>query len=336
LTFVFLVHCEPSIISDARVVDVKQHKRTHSDDQTPPKYTTPPPAAQPTAAAPPTAAAAGLIVTATRRILPVTPLTVGRVMSRDDAHYMPHGGENPFAACFRDAAVKVVDGFPVNDSAVDTTVKNSTPAQMLRQTVKQKLLSHGGRRRRSRSLPGSPTMSRDISIWCCHSCADSSDTSSSVDSAVSVDVRCCCGRRHYRADVVARCLEDCEVLFDSEISQQLHDDASSFASTLDETSLLSPMSSYSSRDDCSDVSQHRFELHSVFWHERFQSLLRCWEARQATVNTALLPPRLRYAVPYLVQFAELRCMWEGALSKPPSSHGPTQHQTHASDNESAD
>jgi len=309
---------------------VKQHKRTHSDDQTPPRYTTPPPVAPPTAAALPTVAAPGLIVTTTRRILPVTPLTVGRVMSRDDAHYMPHGGENPFAACFRDAAVKVVDGLPVNDSTVDTTMENSTPAQMQRQIVKQKLSSHGGRRRRSRSLPGSPTVSRDTSMWCCHSCADSSDTSSSVDSAVSVDIRCFCGRRHHRADVVARCLEDCEVLFDSEISQQLHDDASSFASTLDETSLLSPMSSYSSRDDCSDVSQHRFELHSVFWHERFQSLLRCWESRQATVNTALLPPRLRYAVPYLVQFAELRCMWETTLSKPTSGQRHTHH------NESAD
>jgi len=179
------------------------------------------------------------------------------------------------------------------------------------------VLSCGGRRR-SRSLPSSPSVSRDGSTWCLHSYADSSDTSSSVDSAVSsLDVGCSCGRRHRRADVVARCLEDCEVLFDSEMSQQLHDDASSFASTLDETALLSPMmSSYSSRDDCSaDVAQHTFELHSVFWHERFQSLLRCWESRQATVNPALLPPRLRYAVPYLVQFAELRCMWESTLSK---------------------
>ena len=274
-------------------------------------------------------------MTTTRRILPVTPLTVGRVMSRDDAHYMPHAGENPFAACFRDAAVKVVDGFPVHETAVDTMVDDSTPAVTDRPTVKQKVSSHGGRRRRSRSLPGSPTLSRDSSMWCCHSCADSSDTSSSVDSAVSLDVGCSCGRRH-RADVVARCLEDCEVLFDSEISQQLHDDASSFASTLDETAMLSPMSSYSSRDDCSDVTQHRFELHSVFWHERFQSLLRCWEARQATVNTALLPPRLRYAVPYLVQFAELRCMWEGALSKPTSSQSHRQQQKHTSDDQSVD
>jgi len=246
-------------------------------------------------------------------------------MSRDDAHYMPHGGENPFAACFRDAAVKVVDGFPVSDAAADVTAGNSAPTATAKQTVEQKVLSLGGHRR-SKSLPGSPSMSHDSSLWCCHSCADSSDTSSSVDSAVSLDIGCSCGRRHRAADLVARCLEDCEVLFDSEMSQQLHDDASSFASTLDETSLLSPLSSYSSRDDCSDVTQHRFELHSVFWHERFQSLLKCWETRQATVNTALLPPRLRYAVPYLVQFAELRCMWEGTVSKQTTSQRQQVHE----------
>jgi len=295
------------VINNVFHTDVKQHKRTHSDDQTVPKYTTPPPAA---------AAAPGVVVTATRRIVPVTPLTVGRVMSRDDAHYMPHGGENPFAACFRDAGVKVVDGFPISEAAVDVTTEDFLPttAATEAETLEQKVVSYGGRRR-SKSLPSSPSVSHDSSMWCLHSCADGSDTSSSVDSAVSLDIGCSCGRRHRRADVVARCLEDCEVLFDSEMSQQLHDDASSFASTLDDTTLLSPMSSYSSRDDCSDVAQHRFELHSVFWHERFQSLLRCWESRQATVNPALLPPRLRYAVPYLVQFAELRCMWEGTLSK---------------------
>ena len=243
-------------------------------------------------------------------------------MSRDDAHYMPHdASENPFAACFRDAAVKVVDGFPVSDAAVDVTSGNTPPSAATegRRTDDRTAASHGRSRRRSRSLPGSPSrMSRgDRDVWCCRSCAADGDTASSTDSAVSLDVQgCACGRRHRRADVVARCLEDCELLFDSEMSQQLHDDASSFASTLDETGLWSPMSSYSSRDDCSsDIAQHRFELHSVFWHERFQSLLRCWEARQATVNAALLPPRLRYAVPYLVQFAELRCMWEGIQSK---------------------
>ena len=293
--------------------DVKQHKRTHSDDQTPPKHVTPPPAAA-------AAVAPGVVVTATRRIVPVTPLTVGRVMSRDDAHYMPHdAGENPFAACFGNAAVKVVDGYPVREFPADATPGNTPPAAAEGRTAEERMArspTHaGGRRRRSRSLPGSPSHSCDT--WCCRSCADSSDAASSADSAVSLDVGCSCGRRHRRADVVARCLEDCEVLFDSEMSQQLHDDASSFASTLDETGLWSPMtSSYSSRDDCSDIiGQHRFELHSVFWHERFQSLLRCWEARQASVNAALLPPRLRYAVPYLVQFAELRCMWEGVQSK---------------------
>jgi hypothetical protein len=150
---------------------------------------------------------------------------------------------------------------------------------------------------------------------------DSSDTVSSADSALGLDVGCLSSteqqrhhsfsHRHHRVDDVARCLEDCEALFDDdEMSRQLRDDASSFVSTLDETGLLSPTSSYSSRDDCSDVSQHRFELHSVFWHERFQSLLRRWEARQASVSTALLPARVRYTVPYLVQFAELRCLWE--------------------------
>ena len=298
-------------------VDVKQHKRTHSDDQTPPKYTTPPPGAVP-----------GVIVTGSRRILPVTPLTVGRVMSRDDAHYMPHAGENPFTTCFRDAAMKVVDGFPVSNADVDVIAENSSPSASEGQMDEQGVLYHG-MRRRSKSLPGSPSMSHDSTIWFCRGCTDSSDTSSSVDSAVSLDIGCSCGRRHRRVDVVARCLEDCEVLFDSEMSQQLHDDASSFASTLDETALLSPMSSYSSRDDCSDVTQHRFELHSVFWHERFQSLLRCWEARQATVNTALLPPRLRYAVPYLVQFAELRCMFESKVSKQIACHGQqTAPKTH--------
>jgi len=241
-------------------------------------------------------------------------------MSRDDAHYMPRAGQNPFTACFRDAAIKVVDGFPVSDAAaVDLTLRNSPPVVTDGQMDERKVVTSRSRRRRSKSLPGSPT--RDTGIWCCPSCADGSDTASSSDSAVSLDVGCSCGRRHRRADVVARCLEDCELLFDSEMSAQLHDDASSFASTLDETGLWSPLSSYSSRDDCSDIAQHRFELHSVFWHERFQSLLRCWEARQATVNPALLPPRLRYAVPYLVQFAELRCMWEGVQSK------STSHRT---------
>jgi len=290
----------------------QQHRRTHSDDQSPLQNIATLPSQS--------ASAAGGIITATRRIVPVTPLTVGRVMSRDDAHYMPHGGENPFAACFRDAAVKVVDGFPVATAAADVTESASPPLGAEGRADEQRVVAIV-RRRLSKSLPGSPSRSHDSITWCC---ADGSDTSSSVDSAVSLDVGCSCGRRHRRADVVARCLEDCEVLFDSEMSQQLHDDASSFASTLDETVFLSPLSSYSSRDDCSDIAQHRFELHSVFWHERFQSLLRCWEARQATVNTALLPPRLRYAVPYLVQFAELRCMWESVQSKQTAC---TQQQT---------
>jgi len=306
--------------NDLCAADVKQHKRTRSDEQAVSKCTAPPAAAGATVATAP-----GVVVTATRRIVPVTPLTVGRVMSRDDAHYMPHAGENPFAACFRDAAVKVVDGFPVSDATVDSTMEDFLPTATEGQTVEQRVVLRE-RLRRSKSLPSSPSSSHDDSTWCLHGWIDSSDTSSSVDSAVSLDIGCSCGRRHHRADLVARCLEDCEVLFDSEMSQQLHDDASSFASTLDETALLSPMSSYSSRDDCSDVTQHRFELHSVFWHERFQSLLRCWESRQATVNTALLPPRLRYAVPYLVQFAELRCMWESTVSKQTQRTSPQTHQ----------
>lgn len=42
-------------------------------------------------------------------IIPVTSLIVGQVMSKDDAYYTPHT-DNPFAAKFKDASMKLVSG----------------------------------------------------------------------------------------------------------------------------------------------------------------------------------------------------------------------------------
>lgn len=212
-----------------------------------------------------------------KRVVPVTPLTVGQVMSKDDVYYTPHANVNPFISNFLDSAVKIIDGRQMSVTDDDASgLHHHNPSKLI--------LS------RSLSLPSSPSMSYDDDGAARCLTADSSDeaTSSGGDSALGHDVR-----------VIARCMHDFEVLFDEDnLSCCLTDDST----TTDD--VISP----EERDKRYNSNS---ELSSTVWRDRFQRLLANWQTRQLDASPSRLPPRLRLAVPYLVQrFAELRRAWE--------------------------
>jgi len=234
--------------------DVKRHRRTHSEQHK--------------------------SNDAQRRVVPVTPLTIGQVMSEDDVDYAPHSNNNPFSSCFLQSAVKVVNGCQLSATDSETVVTESRQLEPRRVTIS-----------RSFSLPSSPSLSRDSGAVCCATIDSGDETASSID-----------------GDALAKCIED--LFDDDDMSLNLTDDTSSVMSmTLDDVAVLqSPTRSLSynvrhSVDQC--------ELSSSFWHERFQRLLSHWQARQFDVHSSRLSPRLQLVVPHLVQrFAELRRAWE--------------------------
>ena len=258
---------------------------------------------------------------AQRCIVPVTPLTIGKVMSKDDAHYAPHR-ENPFPSRFRNATAKLVSS---NDNAADALSPGagelrSPPPSPSTSPPPHDLAAAAGsswcpspRTWRSHSLPGSSLVSCDGSRVFGFA-AD--DDVSSADSAVEFDVAddsgllMDCARRTSaeHAVMMVRCLEQLRVLLDTP-GVDPSDDSPSTASV--DEAVFSPTSSLSSRDDHSsaETSSQRPAERRPGPHERFRKLLERWEeAGQADV---VLPARFRFADPHVMQrFGELRRMWE--------------------------
>jgi len=264
-----------------------------------------------------------------RCIIPVTPLTVGRVMSKDDAHYAPHR-DNPFPSRFRNGGAKVgVEGVVVEavdllspPPGVETVTPPPTPTCWLETVDVVRRQSTPRVRLRSRSLPGSAMTSRNGSDFFGCPPDTSSDTGSSVDSALGVDVSDSSswgagtvGWRKKNAEQTAlmvQYLEDLEALFGSSVESSttgIFNDCSSCASL--EEAILSPSNSASSRDGDTfqRLSEHRVTVGSP---ERFRALVQHWETRQSDVTSGYgLPVRLRYVDPCVVQkFNELRRLWE--------------------------
>ena len=103
-------------------------------------------------------------VSAGDNIIPVTPLVVGQVWSKDDLFYTPHK-DNPFIAKFPDATAKLVGSIrdnwgnwfdlPTPSSALTPPCTPMTPDECGH--VRPLRRSHT----RSHSLPGSPTLPRE-------------------------------------------------------------------------------------------------------------------------------------------------------------------------------
>jgi len=261
-----------------------------------------------------------------RCIVPVTPLTIGKVMSKDDAHYAPHQ-ENPFPSRFRNATAKLVCSGDNPDRLLSPSIglRTPPPTPITPQDIAgSSIWCQSPRTWRSHSLPGSTTTSRDGSHIFGFADGGSDDGCSSADSAVEFDLAddsCAAsarfverGRRKSHnaehAAVLVRCLEQLRVLLDSPVDSSTTpaaNDGSSCAS-LDEA-VFSPTSSMSSRDDY--VTERPVTSSSCQRpgpHERFRALVERWEAGQADV---VLPARLRFADLHVMQrFSELRRMWE--------------------------
>lgn len=262
-----------------------------------------------------------------RCIVPVTPLTIGKVMSKDDAHYAPHR-ENPFPSRFRNATAKLVSSNDNADVLCSPSFELNTPppTPITPQDITgSSTWYQSSRTWGSHSLPGPILVSRDGSHVFGLADTGSDDGGSSADSALEFDVTddsCAAsglfierGRRKSHnaehAAMMVRCLEQLRVLLDSSVDSSpaaAGNDDSSCAS-LDEA-VFSPTSSMSSRDDfAADMSQRPVTADCRLGpQERFRKLLERWEAGQADV---VLPARFRFADPHVMQrFGELRRMWE--------------------------
>ena len=254
-----------------------------------------------------------------RCIVPVTPLTIGKVMSKDDAHYAPHR-ENPFLSRFRNATAKLVCSNDNPDTMLSPSFQPTPPSTPItpQDVAGSSVWCQSPRTWRSHSLPGSTLTSLDGS--CMFGLAESGneDACSSADSAVEYDVadESCArlverGRRKSHnaehAAMLVHCLEQLRVLLDTSVDSSVNDCSS--CTSLDEA-VFSPTSSMSSRDDYMTDSLSRpvtAECRAGA-HERFRALVARWEARQADV---VLPARLRFADLHVMQrFSELRRMWE--------------------------
>lgn len=300
------------------------------------------------------------VSTATNNVIPVTPLVVGEVMSKDDPFYTPHK-DNPFVSRFKDANTKLVGSLrdnweawfelpspnPYSPPTTPRTREDSSSVYIRPTRIKL---------RRCHSLPGSPNLARkeidrfqyemanysprnvvysrrpygtvanikkilNTSIGANDDLYDArSDGSSSTDSAVELMVRDLKGAHitptgnyrkcsietgatvnpfeKYRNQYFTRYLES-KILDDAihkklfvnpKLSSNTDEDlgAHSFSSSescmsLDECSILSPTSSYSSYSEESERwSRAQFELyeHRLRSREKFQELVRRWEAKQ--------------------------------------------------------
>jgi len=261
-----------------------------------------------------------------RCIVPVTPLTIGKVMSKDDAHYAPHR-ENPFPSRFHNATAKLVssnDNLDMLSPSFDLQSHSPTPITP-HDITGSSIWCQSPRTWRSHSLPGSSLVSRDGSHVFGFADGGSDDAVSSADSAVEFDVPddSCpasglfieCGRRKSHnaehAVMMVRCLEQLRVLLDTSIDSSAAAAANDgLSSASADEAMFSPTSSLSSHDDyIADTPKRSVgtECHPGP-HERFRKLVERWEAGQADV---VLPARFRFADPHVMQrFNELRRMWE--------------------------
>jgi len=293
------------------------------------------------------------LASAQRCIVPVTPLTIGKVMSKDDAHYAPHR-ENPFPSRFGNAAEKLVLSNDNMDVLRSPTFELQTPPPTPitpQDIVGSSTWCQSPRAWRSQSLPGPMVMSCDGSHVFGFAETSSDDGTSSADSAVEFDLAddsCAAsglflehGRRKSHtvehAAMMVRCLEQLRVLLDSSVDSSAAaagNDASSCASR--DEAVFSPTSSLSSRDDCmADAAQCSAGGDSRLGpQERFRKLLERWEAGQADV---VLPAQFRLADLHVMQrFGELRRMWESqqttsAAAAASIRYQPTSRRAHRTD-----
>jgi len=281
-----------------------------------------------------------------RCIVPVTPLTIGKVMSKDDAHYAPHR-ENPFLSRFRNATAKLVCSNDNPDTMLSPSFQPTPPSTPITplDIAGSSVWCQSPRTWRSHSLPGSTLTSLDGSRMFGLAESGSEDACSSADSAMEYDVADDSSARlveHGRrkshnaehAAMLVRCLEQLRVLLDTSVDTSATPDCSSCTS-LDEA-VFSPTSSMSSRDDYMTDSLSRpvtAECRAGA-HERFRALVARWEARQADV---VLPARLRFADLHVMQrFSELRRMWESqqtAAATAVSNRSQTSSRRHRTDKE---
>lgn len=266
------------------------------------------------------------VVAAQRCIVPVTSLTIAKVMSKDDAHYAPHQ-ENPFPSRFRNAATKLISSNGNAAELLSPCYDDDTPPPT--PVTPQEMTGSPVWTWKSYSLPGSSLVSRDGSrvFGLVDVSANEDGHCSSADSAVEFDVgdeSCAAsglfverlGRKSHNAEhavMMVRCLEQLRVLLD--------DDGSSRTSV--DEAVFSPTSSLSSRDDFTTDSS--LPAVSIVGrpgpHERFRKLLARWEAGHEDV---VLPARLRFADAHVVQrFSELRRMWESQQATSASSSAAT-------------
>lgn len=145
--------------------------------------------------------------------IPVTPIIVGKVMSRDDAYYAPQKG-NPFPPRFRDATAKVVGSLLNRPDYLETQsplpAKTAPPMPQLSPYDSSWCPEFERHRRRSHSLPGTPLFIDESSfgvgadtmfggfdgggtrgtVLSTHRLEDAcSDDAESVDSALGLDTR---------------------------------------------------------------------------------------------------------------------------------------------------
>lgn len=139
--------------------DARGHKRNRSDETALVTLHEPPTEAEIVTVETPVVHVVPSSDFATHKIIPVTPLVVGQVMSKDDRYYTPHKN-NPFVEKFEDANTKLIGSmhenwiawFDLHSPSVPMTPPVVTEDYM--RASKQKGL------RRCYSLPGSPTLSR--------------------------------------------------------------------------------------------------------------------------------------------------------------------------------
>lgn len=287
-------------------------------------------------------------------LIPVTPLYVGRVMSKDDAFYIP-GTANPFAAHYNMPKIIAKDSWVSMFDLPSPSSPHTPPGTPISPSSRRTSTAYT-LLRRSHSLPSTPSPPRTAeSDFVYYSRTrrtfsaitpikkleedlvddTQSEGSSSNDSAVdlrmkdiynvrnthrffsprkgSVDTQLLNtsweGRPHSRTELMARCMEAqmAQEWFPHAQARRMHyerhihysfqgdekeeqiprsySSSESFIS-LDESSLMSPTSSYSSYSETdSEIiwgTRQQMELYEARLHsrERFQELVQRWEAKQ--------------------------------------------------------
>ena len=339
------------------VSDNRGHRRNHSDESL--HLRSPTPDAMPGEACD---------VDVPAHVIPVTPLVVGEVMSKDDVFYTPHR-DNPFTERFK--STKLVGS--LRDNLCEWFELPSPANALTPPCTPRESVSIPGGRRKSVSLPGSPTLSRremdklsfealaspsasagsstlrstmsmmsslrrlelDVDMEDIDACSEgSSSTDSAVDLMMMRDHHRSArylrrqlsnshgrhlsidpgflsspssagsgGGVHSRTDIITRYMEAkrmAERTASNQPSSSVSiDHLASYSSSelsLDELSLLSPTSSYSSYTDtaaaaaahaAAGIDSHFSAAHlEIYEHrlrsrQKFQELVASWEAKHA-------------------------------------------------------